>query len=274
MMVPEQEVAAIDPLASVRFPTAHHAALLRDLLRLFAATAEPSALLLGGSLARGRGHPTSDVDLLVLAPHDRLAAARAHQPDYGALGAEANHPEPGGATLSVGGLAAHIWITDGEIAPAPGGPVLDDPFELEVAALYVNGRMLIDRDGLHGRLAARYLPFYDDALRQRRLRALAAELRAHCAAVEHLAARGLGFAALDRLLTAFRALVLGLFLANRRYPLDLLKHLEEQVAQGLGRPDLLPPLAAVLTLPTLGAAAFDAKVATLRALWEAEVKDH
>jgi hypothetical protein len=257
------------------FPTARHARLTRALAALFADEADLSAALLGGSLARGRGHPASDVDLLLLIPHDRLLAYRARDraPKFAAIGADRVETEPDGVALDFGGLAAHVWMTDGELRPRAGGAVLDDPFELEVAALFVNARLLLDRDGRYGQLRARYVPFYEEALRQARLLALAGEFADHCAAVESLAERALHFAAVARLLTAFRAFVLGLFLARRRYPLDLLKHLEEQVAEGLGRPDLLPALRSVLALPTLDGPALAERAGQLRALWAAEVAE-
>ncbi len=258
----------VDDLA---LPTPRHAALLAALGDLFAADPDVSAILLGGSLARGRGGPASDVDLLLLVPAARLSAFAARARDYAAVGATEVEPEPDGVTLDFGGLPAHVWWTDGEVAPRASGPVLDDPFELEVAALYVNARPLLDRDGLRGRLGARYLPFYDDALRGQRLSRLAAEFATHCAAVEALAERGLGFAAIDRLLTAFRAFVLGLFLANRRYPLDLMKHLEEQVGDGLGRPDLLPAMRGALSLRALHPAALTERAHRLCRLWRDEV---
>lgn len=253
------------------FPTPRHAALVSALRDLFGAEDDVSAILLGGSLARGRGGPASDVDLLLLVPADRLAAFATRPRDYAALGATGVEAEPDGVALDFGGLPAHIWMTDGKLAPRASGSVLDDPFELEVAALYVNARPLLDRDGLRGRLGARYLPFYDEGLRRQRLRRLAGEFASHCAALEDQAARGLGFAAIDRLHTAFRAFVLGLFLANRRYPLDLMKHLEEQVGDGLGRADLLPAMRGVLALRALHPAALTERAHRLRSLWRDEV---
>lgn len=262
-------MSAVDDL----FPTPRHAELAQALVGLFAAEADLSAALLGGSLARSRGHPTSDVDLLLLIPDSQLLSYRARDraPKFAAIGAGRVEMEPDGVTLDFGGLAAHVWMTDGDLRPRTAGAVLDDPFELEVAALFVNARVLLDRDGRYGQLRARYVPFYDEALRQARLLALEGEFADHCAAVETLAGRGLHFAGLDRLLTAFRAFVLGLFLARRRYPLDLLKHLEEQVAEGLARPELLPALRSVLALPELDGPALAERAARLRALWAAEV---
>jgi hypothetical protein len=256
------------------FPTPRHAELALALGRLFAAEPELSAILVGGSLARGAGTPASDLDLLLLIPGRALPAfvARERAPEFASLGAQRVEPEPDGVTLDFGGLPAHIWMSDGELRPRDRGPVLDDPFELEVAALYVNARLLLDRDGRYGRLRARYLPFYGEELRQARLAALAAELEGHCREVERLAARGLHFAGLQALLTAFRAFVLGLHLSRRRYPLDLLKHLEAQVADGLGRPDLVPVLRSVLALPELDGPTLTDRAGRLRRLWAAEVR--
>jgi hypothetical protein len=258
-------------VAASALPTPRHAEAALALGRLFAADPDLSAVLLGGSLARGRGHATSDLDLLLLVAADRLVAFRDRPRPYADLGAVTSSAEPDGVTLDLGGLPAHIWMTAGELAPAASGQVLDDPFELEIAALYVNARPLLDRDGLRGRLGARYLPFYAEGLRQQRLQRLAGELAGHCEAVERLADRNLGFAALDRLHTAFRAFVLGLFLANRHYPLDLMKHLEEQVSDGLRRPDLLPAMRGVLSLRALAPAALAERAHRLRSLWRDEV---
>src|SRR5439155_13253911 len=128
--------------------TEKHRPLVMQLARIFAAATYVRAIFLGGSLARERGHPTSDVDLGIVVPPSRMAEFIAREPErtplYRALGADLIEPEPDGATLGFAETPAHLWYLDGDVRPGSSGVLRDDPFELAIAQL-VYGRTLLER---------------------------------------------------------------------------------------------------------------------------------
>jgi predicted nucleotidyltransferase len=260
-------------VAQVRFPSDQHRCLVLGLARVYGEDPVVRAILLGGSLSRERGHPSSDVDLVVVVPAehlgDFLVRERDREPAYRALGATLIETEPDGATLDFGGMAAHVWSTDGVLRPQAGEMLRDDSFELAIAA-FVYGRPLLERDDYLQTSRARYLPFYSEDLRRDRLCRLRDEFAFNLRQVEFMAERGLYFHGLERLIVAFRLFVKFLFLTRRRYPIDYLKHVEEQVGEWLGRPDLLPVMRDVLALPQLDGPTLRAKAAMLRSLLDQE----
>ena len=117
-------------------------------------------------------------------------------------------------------------------------------------------------------LQARWLPYYDDDLRVRRL----TMVREACANdLEHvplLLSRGLYFSAFDYLYKAFQEFLQALFIARRTYPLSYTKWIHEQVADRLALPELYRELPPLLCVRNLESAEVGEKAAALHRLLE------
>jgi len=88
------------------------------------------------------------------------------------------------------------------------------------------------------RLAAQWLPYYDDPRRERRLAAAIGFARNNLAHVPLYVHRGLYFQAFHRLYHAFQEFLQALFIARRTYPIAYDKWIREQVEDTLGLPQL------------------------------------
>ena len=123
-----------------------------------------------------------------------------------------------------------------------GGP---DSFELEIGNQLAYGVPLWEGSNYLTQLKKKWLPYYDEDLRQKRL----AMVRHACLQdLEHISwfcGRALYFAAFDRLYKALQEYLQALFIAHRTYPIAYNKWIRQQIEGILGQPELykrLPPL--------------------------------
>lgn len=213
-----------------RYPTRAHAQAAAAIVAFFAARREPETILLVNSCARGKATPDSCLDITVLVPAGAATAA---------LAAAWQHHEatdPVFATLRQAG----------RFAPGP-LPADEDPddVELGIGNMLVYAVPLWERGDRLARLRDRWLPYYEEAVRQERLAAVARCCRHHLAHIPPYVGRGLSFQAFARLWRAFQLFLQALFIAHRTYPIAYDKWIREQVVELLGLPDLyaqLPPL--------------------------------
>jgi len=211
----------------------------------FAGFPQVEAVLQTGSTARGKAVPDSCLDFAVLvnpavsAAERRWLERRWHE--YYAS-AEVFH------RLHAVGRYSHVDLdlTDGDFRPGEHGWTTGpDEFELEIGNRLVYAVPLLERGDYLAELRARYLPYYEEALRQQRL----AEALKYCLNnLDHIPLyppRGLYFQAFKRFYDAFREFLQALFISRRTYPIAYDKWIREQVEEILGLPELyaqLPPL--------------------------------
>jgi len=252
------------------FPTVAHEHAAEEITRFFAEHAATEVVLLTNSCARGKATPDSCLDLLV------LVAAGSPQRDE--LEAEWERFEAGSdavVELAQAGRwsEVHLDVRDGTFAP---GPIVDegrlDWFEVVVGNAVRYSVPLFERNDRLPRLRDEWLPFYDEALRAKRL----AESRWYCFEmldrIPWYLDRELWFQALDRLNCAFRGFLLGLHVARRTYPISYDKWIHEQVVENLGLPELYAQLPGLFELRRLESRELEARAGTLRALTEAYLR--
>ena len=92
------------------------------------------------------------------------------------------------------------------------------------------------------RVRSRWLPFYDEGLRARRLAMVREACLYDLDHVPFFLERGLPFQAFDRLYKAQQEFLQGLFIARRVYALAYNKWIREQVVEWLGLPDVFDQL--------------------------------
>lgn len=221
------------------YPTPEHAAAAESICAFFAGRRETGAVVLVNSCARGRATPESDLDMVVLAPSGQVTAEL--QACWELFRAQDAHIA---ALLALGPLQVlHLDVEESTIAvPDHLADEYPDGFELVIGNWIARGVPLWERDGFHQELQRRWLPYYDDALRMRRL----AEVRATCLdQLVHIPGyvdRELHFQAFARLWRAFQLFLQALFIHRRTYPIAYDKWIREQVEGILGLPELYAQL--------------------------------
>ena len=250
------------------YPLAEHARAAEAVTDFYRSDPDVCAVILMGSCARGRADRTSCVDILVLLEPETLDHRR------GALEAaweefNARHP----ALIALRKIArfTHVDLDfiDGDFRPTPrgwtDGP---DAFELEIGNTLAYTVPLHTRGDYFAGLKARWLPYYDDALRAERLAAARMFCLNNLYHIPDFAGRGLYFQAFKRLYDASREFLQALFIAKRTYPIAYDKWVREEVGEILGLPELYARLPGLLEICPFESRLTAVKAAELEALLE------
>jgi len=248
------------------FPTSLHRQAAEAIRDFFVSRAEVDTVLLVNSCARGRAVPGSDLDLAVLVtPAVTDRAVRGLEASW----SEFRNAQPLLAEFQRSGrfTKVHLDLFDGRFTPTVwddgGGP---GAFEIEIGNRVAWSVPLHDAGDKFQRLRARWLPYYEEDLRLRRL-AMAREACAYD--LEYLRScldRELYFQAFDRLYKAFQEFLQALFIARKVYPLAYNKWIREQVADRLGLPEVYRELGPILSIGNLESRETAAKADALQAL--------
>jgi hypothetical protein len=227
-----------DMTSALAFPTALHEDVAQTVVGFFKGRVD--AVLVIASCARGMAVSASDLDMVVLVvPENRDALEH----EWTAFRTSSD---------AVGRLTLHLDLIDGIYQPAKwddgGGP---DDFELEIgnhvaysAPLWVGGPRF-------EKLKARWLPYYEESLRNERLEMVRNACLLDLDFIASYVERELYFQAFDRLYKAFREFLQALFISRRLYPVAYNKWIRNQVCDLLGTPELYPELPRVLEVRRL-----------------------
>jgi hypothetical protein len=204
-------------------------------------------VLVVNSCARGKAVAESDLDMAILmtSPVDAAtleSAWQAHAASNATLQAFCNR-----SLCS----AVHVDFFDGTFEPAiwddGGGP---DDFEIEIGNRVAHALPLHDAGTAFQELQTRWLPYYEEPLRNTRLSMMQTACLYDLDLVPFYIGRGLFLQAFDRLYKAFGEYLQALFTANRTYPIAYNKWLAEQLEM-IDRSDLYEPLLTVLSVSEL-----------------------
>jgi hypothetical protein len=212
------------------------------------------AVVLTGSLARGKAVGGSCIDLSVFLDkkHFRLLASTVNFriEAYSGLSGQICYYEgeiEGG--IEFGDVRVDVGFTDGSFNcdHEYSFDIVRDNLETTIGNLLVYSVPLYQKGKKFQRLKQKYLPFYDDNLREIRLKGTAEEFDYKIWKTKWLAERGEFFAALDALLEAQRIFLQHLFIRERKYPIDYVKWLREQCDQILAMPQLYQELTDIIS---------------------------
>lgn len=229
------------------FPTPSHADAAAAIVD-FAQSWPVRAALLVNSCARGVATPQSDLDMALLVDPALPADARLA---IEAAWAERYRRDSVFRRLEANGPFArvHLDVIDGQYTPTVwddgGGP---DGFELEIGNHLAYAVALWQDGTAFAELRARWLPYYDEALRAARLRMARDAVALDIERVRSYARRDIPFYAFDRLYHGAQELLQAVFIARRVYPLAYNKWIHEQVVGWLGLPELYDELAGLIAL--------------------------
>ncbi len=217
-----------------KYPTIEHQNAAGTIIDFFAPITEIETLCLICSCARGKASKDSCLDVLVLGRPEVMSTAHT---ELQKMWEEFYTKTPIFQRLAAVGKYAHVDLefSDGQFVPTPrgwtGGP---DEFELVIGNSLVYSVVLHQKSDYFHQLREKWLPYYDEVLRQKRLRMA----RAYCLNnLEHIqlyVPRGLHFQSFNRLYDAFREFLQSLFIAHRTYPIAYDKWIEEQIVDILG----------------------------------------
>jgi predicted nucleotidyltransferase len=244
------------------YPTRAHERAAAAITAFFAARGETDAVLLVCSCARGKATPDSCLDMQVIVPSDAVERVDAEWRQFAAESDALAELFRAGRFSEL-----HLDVWDGVIVP---GVIDDEGFdylEVSIGNLFVYRAPLFLRGERFERLAAEWLPFYDDELRRERLEAARwFVLDNNLARIPWFLDRDLHFQAFDRFYRAFQGFLLGLHVSRRTYPLAYNKWIREQVAGTLGLPELYEQLPRLFELDRFESRALETKANDLRRL--------
>ena len=245
------------------YPTPEHERAAAAIVTFFAARDETDAVLLVNSCARGRATPDSCLDIKVLIPEgadpSRLDAAWQHHHTI----------DPVFSALRRAGVfsVVHLDIEDGRLDPVPHpDDEYPDAFELVIGNYLVYSVSLWERGEHLNHLRRRWLPYYDEALRQERLAAVSWCCRHYLEHIPLYVERGLYFQSFARLWRAFQMFLQVVFIARRTYPIAYDKWIYEQVVEILGLPELYEQLPRLFEIRHFESRELVDKAAALRRL--------
>ncbi len=225
------------------YPTPEHRQATEAIVDFFSAQFEIEAVLLVNSCARGKASRDSCLDINVLVQPKVL---QAHLPEWQERWEHFEQTDGSIERLRHAGKYSevHLDLLDGAFAPRErdeaAGP---DSFELEVGNFIAYSVPLWQKGDYLAQLKQQWLPYYDEALRRRRL----SMVRRYCLNNLHhiplYLERGLYFQCFDRLYNAYGEFLQALFISRHVYPIAYNKWIHEQIVEILNLPGLYARLA-------------------------------
>lgn len=215
-----------------KFPTNFHKKTFDSCVDFLKAEEDIMALTLTCSCARGEGSFDSDIDLEILVKEgaDGNAICERFNKFTNTLG----ESEEVGRFFHVD---LHLGVVD--IAPVKrgwtDGP---DSFELEIGNSFAYSKLVFEKDEYFTKAKAKYFPYYDEELRQNKLKEALKFCENDIGHIEPMVKRGLYFHAFSRLYDATKEFLQALFISKKVYPIAYDKWIKKQLVEILELPEL------------------------------------
>ena len=249
-----------------KYPTTEHQHAAEAIVGFFSHSADVLTVNLTNSCARGQASPDSCLDIVVIA-HPQVMKAKGDAIEeqwnqfYNAEKVFSELKQVGKYT------EVHLDIIDGRFSPQPRDEVAEpDGFELEIGNYLAYSVPLWQGDDYLDQLKEKWLPYYDEMLRNQRQ----VMVRRYCLNnLEHiplLVDRGIHFQAFHRLYLAFREFLQVLFITHKTYPIAYDKWIREQIEEILEIDDLYPRLLAIFEIESFESDELKAKAEEVKAL--------
>jgi len=240
-------------IRKISFPHQNYETTLTKFVDYFKENPSVFAIVLTGSLARGKAVKGSCIDVFVFLPTKHLkslaSTINSRIKAYSSLGGQiAYYDGDAEGGVEFGDVRIDVGFTDGNFnyEHENSFDITRDNLETTIGNLFVYSIPLYQKGKRFQLLKQKYLPFYDDAPRKIRLKGTAEEFGYKIWKTMWLAERGEFFAAFDTLLEAQRIFLQHLFIKQRKYPIDYVKWLKEQCSQILTMPKLYQELIQVI----------------------------
>jgi predicted nucleotidyltransferase len=240
-------------IPDLSFPNQDYKMILTRLVEYFMNYPGVYAIVLIGSVARGKAVEGSCIDLFVFLhkKHLKLLASTiaSRIKAYSLLNGQIcyyNGDVEGG--IEFGSIRVDLGFTDGDFKAYSENSfdMTRDEFETTVGNLLAYSIPLYQKGKKFQSLKQKYLPFYNDRLRNARLKGTAEEFSYKIWKTRWLAKRGEYFSALEALLEAQQIFLQHLFIKERKYPIDYTKWLKDQCSEILAVPELYQELLSII----------------------------
>lgn len=234
---------------TIQFPTTAHRDIFWAAVDRLKRLHEIVVINISGSVARGQGSFDADVDLDVFAQNDRFTPRLASVIKRIEQELNAQYRKRSGV-----GRFFELGIHERLLRPKPqprhwtSGP---DDFEIVVGHSFVNCNNVFSRGGAYERARHRFVPYYAESLRKKRLREVTKFCLNNIAHIEPFVRRKLYFQAYRRFYDASREFLQALFISRRVYPLDYDKWVKYELTELLGLPAVARELSRLYTLKKL-----------------------
>ena len=248
------------------FPTILHqdvAGLVND---YFSSFSNVDTVLVVNSCARGNAVPESDLDFAILIkPGTILGEVKDIETSWHLYSSS----QPLINKYKQSGRFAHLHldIIDGNYTPGAqevGGAL--DFFEIEIGNQICYSAPFGTIGPYFGELQAKWLPYYNENLRQQRIKMVKDACTYDLDHIPLFIKRELYFQAFDILCRAFQEYLQALFIANKIYPIAYNKWIREQIVKWLNKPDLYPRLPPILSVSNIESDEINNKAKMLRDL--------
>jgi predicted nucleotidyltransferase len=222
------------------FPTENHKKATDEIVNFFSEYKYISSILLTCSCARSKASPESCVDIAILLRPDIYKTKKKELEEKWE---NFNIHNKAIKKMLKYGKFAHIDLDfiHGDFTPRNhyhgwmSGP---DSFELEVGNNLCYSVSLKSNDDYYDLLRTKWLPFYSNKLREKRLDMVLEYCKNNLEHIESYVKRELYFQAFDRFYNAYREFLQALFIYLKKYPICYEKWIKEQIVDILGLPEL------------------------------------
>jgi predicted nucleotidyltransferase len=234
------------------YPTKEHENASKKIIEIFSKDKRVMAILLTCSCARGKASKDSCLDMCVMTRNEKDAMKMTKEFNTYKKFEKVKIKEFR-ELKNVGKYSnLEVSFTSGKISPTvrgwTSGP---DDYELEIGNIFIYSVVLFERNGYFKELKKRYVPYYSEKLRGKRLNEVKMFMFNNLDHIPLYVGRGLYFQSFSRLYTASKEFLQALFIKNRTYPISYDKWIREQVVEILHMPKLYMDLVNLLEINKL-----------------------
>jgi predicted nucleotidyltransferase len=231
-----------DTMHSLQFPTDAHRNAAAACALFFSNIKDIQAVLLTCSCARGKATKDSCVDIAVLQYPDTPTLIKQEiltlwNNEY--ITNDVYSPLKSTGKYSMIDLVVFDGNFREDLHEWTSGP---DPFELEIGNFIAYSKPLFTRSIYYNELRLRWLPYYNDEMRRRRLSMIKVFCINNLHHIPLYVERKLYFQSFSRLYHAMGEFLQALFITNRVYPISYDKWIYEQLNDFLHFPELYTEL--------------------------------